>query len=245
MDPRRIALVLAAHGDRGGSDRNAVLRQHADSLQNRGLLNSVSYGVLNGEPPLAGALQDADWTNPDLVLVYPFFMSDGYFVKKVLPERIEQAGLAAPVETLEPLGLDPALPGLLLRRSIDAARDAGFEPPESRLIIVGHGSKFGRASAEATEAAATAVRTKATFVKVLTAFLEEAPFIADVLAAEQAPTVVAGFFSAEGMHGHDDVPEAIGAAQAPCIYTRPIGGDPEIPALIEAAVLKATSHVST
>jgi sirohydrochlorin ferrochelatase len=243
-DSGRIALVLAAHGDRGGSDRNAVLRRHASSLRGRGRFEAVTFGVLNGQPPLVHALKVADGTSAARLVVYPFFMSGGYFVRKVLPERIGQVKLVLPVQILEPLGLDPSLPGLLLRNSLKAARDAAFEPKTARLVIAGHGSKFGRASAQATEAIADAVRSKAVFAKVTAAFLEEAPFITDTLKAENMPMVVAGFFSGEGMHGHDDVIEVIKMAAGPCVYTRPIGGDPDIPELIEAAVLNAAPFYS-
>ncbi len=244
IEPRNTALVLAAHGDRGGFDRNAVLRRHASSLQERDLFKTVSYGVLNGEPALADALRGADKANADRMLIYPFFMSGGYFVQKILPERLREAGLATRARILEPLGLDPALPGLLLSRSLSTARDAGLDPAHTRLLIAGHGSKSGRASAEATEAVASAVRSKAEFAKVASAFLEEPPFIAEALRAEPEPAVVAGFFFGEGMHGHDDIPQAIEEAAVRCVYTRSVGNDPAIPALVEAAVRRALSHGS-
>ncbi len=244
MDLSRTALVIAAHGDRGSVERNAVLRKHAASLREHAIFESVSYGVLNGEPALAAALREASLRHPQRILIYPFFMSGGYFVRKVLPERANEAGLSQPVHVLEPLGLDPALPDLLLRRSLAAALDAGFAPAQTRLIIAGHGSKLGRASAEATEAIADAVRDKAAFAKAITAFIEEPPFIADALAAEPSPAVIAGLFSGEGMHGHDDLGAAIAQASAPCVYTRPIGADPEIVALIKNAVLKAACNLA-
>lgn len=240
-----VAVVLAAHGDRGTSERNAVLRRHAEELRSNAAYKAVTYGVLNGEPALIDALRAADEVRAHQILVYPFFMSGGYFVKKVLPERIEQSGVSAPVHILRPLGFDSTLPGLLLERSVSAARAAGIDPDGARLLIVGHGSKFGRASAEATEAVAAAVRASSAFANVVTAFLEEAPFVRDSLAAQHIPTVVAGFFSAEGMHGHDDVPGAIAGAEFPCVYTRPIGSDAAIPRLIEAAIRDYTSHRST
>jgi sirohydrochlorin ferrochelatase len=236
-----IALVLAAHGDRGGADRNAVLRQHAARLRDNGVFKSVSYGVLNGEPGIVDVLTEADGTKAARILVYPFFMSGGYFAGKVLPERLAQARLTAPVRVLPPLGLDPALPELLVARSLDAAKNAGFEPAETRLLVAGHGSKIGRAPAAATEKVANAVRSRGQFRTVATAFLEEPPFLADALRAGNRPTVVAGFFVAEGMHGHDDVPGAIREAAIPCVYTRPIGSDPGIPALVQAAATKGLS----
>ncbi len=232
----RIALVLAAHGDRGSADRNAVLRRHTAAVEALGVCGKVSAGVLNGEPLLQDVLREVASDEIAQILIYPFFMSDGYFVKKILPDRIALAGIALPVSVLAPLGLDPRLPDLLLRRSLDTANDAGFNPKTTRLLIAGHGSKFGRASAKATNAMANAVSASGEFGKVVTAFLEEPPFLLDELTSEKTPTVVAGFFSGEGMHGHDDVPAAMERCPAPCAYTRPIGSDPEVALLIRRTV---------
>jgi sirohydrochlorin ferrochelatase len=237
-DLSRIAVVLAAHGDRGSVERNAVLRALAARLRDNARFGAIYCGVLNGEPALADAMREAERAGPDLILVYPFFMSGGYFVKKVLPERIAQAGIRRPHEILEPLGLDPALPGLLLRRSLQAASEAGFSTGQTRLLLAAHGSKIGRTPAETAEAIARAIRARSPFTEVTTAFIEEPPFIAESLRATALPTVVAGLFSGDGMHGHDDVGEAMKGASAPCAYTRPVGSDPEVATLIEALVLR-------
>lgn len=238
IEPARAAVILAAHGDRGGRDRNAVLRRHADALRARGLFGAVGYGVLNGEPNLEKALHDVDSANAEFVLVYPFFMSSGYFVERVRA-RVAAARPARQVLLHAPFGLDPTLPALLFDRCLEAAREAEFDPATARLLVIGHGSKFGRASADATNSAAAAIAQRGVFLKVKTAFLEEPPFLAEALSAERIPTVAAGFFAAEGMHGHDDVPEAIATADVPCIYTRPIGSHPGIAALIETAAIDA------
>ncbi len=241
MPAPEVALVLAAHGDRGSAARNAVLCRHASSLKDK--FRSVSFGVLNGEPRLGDALAEAECTDASLIVVYPFFMSGGYFVSVKLAREIERAKLAKTATVLPPLGHDPALPPLLLEHSVGIAKAAAYDPAVTRILIAGHGSKFGRASAEATEAAAEAVRRASPFAKVATAFLEEPPFLADMLQTEKMPAVVAGFFSGEGMHGHDDVPQIMEKSGVPCIYTRPIGSHPQIPMLIEAAVRKAIDHL--
>jgi sirohydrochlorin ferrochelatase len=244
IEPGRAALVLAAHGDRGTAERNAVLRGIAQILADKGRFAAVFYGVLNGEPAVGEALRNAAAARPACVLVYPMFMSDGYFVKKVLPERIRVAA-SATVRLLNPLGLDPGLPEIILRRSLQSAKTAGFDPTEADLLLVGHGSKLGRASAEATEGVAQRLRAMAAFATVSTAFLEEEPFLEEAFARAERPLVVAGLFSGEGMHGHDDIPSAMERAAVPCIYTRPIGGDPAIAELIERAALGALSDLPT
>ncbi len=240
-DFSQVAVLLAAHGDRGTAERNAVLRAHETRLRETRTFGWVGHGVLNGEPQFADALLEAGRSEPDLIVVYPLFMSSGYFVRKVMPDRIAASNLSVSVRVLEPLGADPALPALLLRRALQSAADASINPSRSHLLIAAHGSKIGRTPAEAAEAVAAAVRAVSPFALVQTAFIEEPPFIADLLREAKVPIIVAGLFSGDGMHGHDDVGRAIGEACVPCAYTRPIGGDPEVTALIEDSVIKALS----
>jgi len=238
-DFSQVAIVLAAHGDRGSVERNAVISAHAARLREKKVFGWTGYGVLNGEPQLSGALLEADRARRALLLVYPVFMSGGYFVRTVIPSRIAPLSLSCPLRMLEPLGLDPALPGLLLRRALRTAGEAGIAPSDANLLIAAHGSKIGRASAETAEDIAAQLRAGAPFLDVSTAFIEEQPFIADSLRKAEKPTIVAGLFSGDGMHGHDDVARAMRSASVPCAYTRPIGSDPEVTALIEAAILRA------
>ena len=95
-----------------------------------------------------------------------------------------------------------------------------FDPAASRLLVVGHGSKFGPASAEATQERRPRIARAGSFASVATAFLEEPPFLKTRLRRVEAPTVVAGFFFGDGMHAGEDVPAAIAEAGAAAPSTR-------------------------
>lgn len=231
------ALVLVAHGDRGDRDRNGWLLAHVDTLRVQTGFRFVGAGVLKGEPSLEDALADAARSEAGRALVYPFCMSDGYFVRDVLASRVSAAAGTIRVTILSPLGLDPRLPPLFLERSLAAARASGFESLSTRLVVVGHGSKFGPASAAATERMAAALGRAERFSTVEPAFLEEPPFLHDALARSPGPTVVAGFFSGEGMHARGDVPAAIEETGANAAYTGAIGVHRRIPRLIRSAVV--------
>ena len=132
----------------------------------------------------------------DELLVYPVFMSDGYFVRHVLAQRV--AAAAGPsARTLAPLGLDPSLPPLMMREALAAAARAAFDAGSARLLVVGHGSSSrpNGASARATRRAAQLLAMTRTFADISVAFLEEPPFLTDCLADGSRPTVVLGFFS--------------------------------------------------
>jgi sirohydrochlorin ferrochelatase len=120
LETASIAVVLASHGDRGGSQPNAALRSQADAVAALTGLR-VWTGVLKGEPTLEGALAEAAASGTARIAVYPLFMADGYFVQKVR-ERIAAAGFEDKAQLLTPLGLDPALPDLLVESAADSRR---------------------------------------------------------------------------------------------------------------------------
>lgn len=233
--PQSLAIVLASHGDRGGASPNAALKAQAEAV--RALTGlSVTTGVLKGEPTVEQALAEAAASGAARIAVYPLFMADGYFVQKVLRERIEAAGLTPEPRLLAPLGLDPRLSDILVDEAIGTAEKAGLDPLSSRLLVVGHGSKLGPASATATRKAATRAALARRFASVATAFLEEEPFLEDALHAAAAPTVVAGYFFGAGLHAGEDVPDIIVEAGARAIYTGAIGNSPAVAPLIAAAL---------
>lgn len=235
------AAVLVSHGDRGGAAPNSALRAQAEAVRALTGIAAISAGVLKGEPTLEQALAEAIGSGPETIAVYPLFMADGYFVQKVR-QRVLALGIAREPKILAPLGLDPGLPDLIVGEALTAAEAAGYDPASSRLLIVGHGSKLGPASATATRKAAARVALTRRFVSVTTAFLEEEPFVEDALRASTAPTVVAGFFFGDGMHAGEDVPEAIAETGANAVYTGAIGNSPAVAPLIAAALNKNLSQ---
>lgn len=237
-----FAVVLAAHGDRGGASPNAALHAQAEAVGALVAPARIFPGVLKGEPTLESALSQATASGARRVAVYPLFMADGYFMRKVR-DGVSAANLAPDPVVLDPLGLDPALPNILVGEAAAFAHGKGFDPLRSRLLVVGHGSKLGPASANATRKAAARAALARRFASVTTAFLEEEPFLDDVLAAGGTqPTVVAGFFFGDGMHAGEDVPDAIAETGANAIYTGAIGNSAAAAPLIATALRTAARN---
>jgi len=228
-----FSLVLVGHGDRGAGLTNRNLIAHTETLRAAGRFRSVHCGVLKGDPSLEAAISEASRYGAAPLCIYPFFMADGYFTGKVLPERIAAARPRIAWHMLPPLGLDRRLASLIRDDAIWTRARSGIPPASARLLIVGHGSKLGPASANATRSMAAEVERFGAFREVATAFLEEAPLLVDALKANsEGPTIVTGFFSGDGMHAGEDVPEAIAATGANAVYAGPIGANPKVGQLI-------------
>ncbi len=236
-----IALVLAAHGDRGGPVPNGGLETHVAALAAMNRFAFVAGGVLNGTPSLEDALARAEQSGAEWILVYPLFMSGGYFAGEVLPERIAAAKLRVLTSILQPLGLDRRVPLLMLENALRAAKASGLDPGQVRLLVAGHGSKHGPANADATKRAARVLAPHSSFARVETAFLEEAPLVNEALENYSGTSIVAGFFSSEGMHSGIDVPSAIAQSGAAAVYTGAVGLNPQVPGLIASSVHRALS----
>lgn len=233
--PETHAAVLVSHGDRGGASPNAALIAQA-SVVSEITKFEIYPGVLKGDPSLEDTLARAASSGASRLAIYPLFMADGYFVRKVR-ERVAAFGLATEPLFLAPLGLDPGLPAIVIQEALKAAAATDFDPTHSRLLIVGHGSKLGPASANATRTLAARVALGRKFASVTSAFLEEEPFVEDALRSNRGnPTVVAGFFFGDGMHAGEDVPEAIRETGAIAAYTGALGTSLAIAPLIAAAL---------
>ncbi len=202
-----VALLIAAHGERNSGATNESVRRIARAVSARGLVKDVAVGFINGTPTIGEALAALTAAS---VMVYPLFASSGYFTRDRLVELLDAANDGSrQVEVLPPLGLDPGLPNLVLDHAIRVAREHGFAPDVSAVILLAHGSRRNSASREATEQVARAIERRAAFRSVGIALLEERPFMNEAMTAVEGPAVVVGMFSGEGMHGASDAPRLI------------------------------------
>lgn len=173
---------------------------------------------------------------PD-VLVYPFFMAQGWFTGLELPRRLAQAGAVRP-RILDPFGTDPALPGLIARVTLAAAQQAGLDPATTTLLLAAHGSKIARRSADSTKTMAQAMREHTPFARVTVGFVEEAPFLQQA-ATGLGPAVCLPFFALQADHVGQDVPQALADAGFDGPLLPPIGQHPDAIPLIAAALQRA------
>jgi len=175
-------------------------------------------------------------------VVYPLFMSDGWFVSRETPRRLALAG-AGDARILPPLGLDARLPALCARRAVAAARAAGYDVAQTALILAAHGSPKDPRPARAARDAAQAIALLAPFRSVTACFVEEPPLLAEGLAAP-GPAICLPFFAIRAGHVTGDLPEAVAETRFSGPVLDPIGCDAEIAALIAATLADAAFPVA-
>lgn len=178
---------------------------------------------------------------PD-AMIYPMFMAAGWFTGTELPRRLALAGAENPY-IHAPFGLDPTLPSLCVATLRQYARANGWNERRVTLLLIAHGSQRARGSAEGAEAMAELLRLR--LGRVVTGYIEEAPFLADAARGIGQQAIALPFFATRAEHVTDDIPRALADAgfEGPCLP--PIGLSPEVPALIAAAIDRADVAIAS
>jgi sirohydrochlorin cobaltochelatase len=218
-NPGSEALLIAAHGDCGGPGGNVLASELARRARLSGRYSEVAIGYLRCSPTIEEAAASLKSNN---ISLFPLFMSNGYYVGEAIPKRL---GLTNGVDALgrevriqEPLGLHPDLPNLLLTAATDAAMGKTIDPKSATLLLVAHGSASSPDSSAAAQRICRQMADRNLFKAVELSFLEEEPFFVPTLQKSDRPTFVLGLFAGEGMHGGDDIHNAIAALTDPKVH---------------------------
>jgi sirohydrochlorin ferrochelatase len=172
-------------------------------------------------------------------LIYPLFMTDGWFTQTTLPRRLGNAE----AHILSPLGTDAALPDLARRWLTQELRDKGWQAADTTLVIASHGSGKSSNSARDTRKFADALKALMTFADTRVGYIEESPFLGDIVFDIPDNAICLPFFAAAGGHVTDDIPEALDLADFRGLRLAPIGTHPEIPALVADALRTAAQRL--
>jgi sirohydrochlorin cobaltochelatase len=239
-DLSRAAVLLCAHGRGEGGE--GTPEAHAAALRARGVFARVEACALRGAPGLPETLAEmlAEIDAPR-VFVVPLLMAEGHTSQVLLPALLARGGKEAGRVTLcRPIGVSPALAPLVVEAALAQCRARGWRSADATVVIAGHGTTRHEGSGDSAALLARRVAVTDRFRRVTAAFLEQAPFVEDVLRrCRPAPCVVAGFFMDHGGHSAGDIPRLIAAAHPDAAYTGAIGAKPGIADIILAVVRAA------
>ena len=211
------ALLIVAHGSTVNPDSSAPTLAHAAEIRRRNIFADVECAFWKEEPSLRDALFLFDPESIREVYVVPNFISEGYFTKTVVPRELELNGRITKRSNgqlwryCEPAGNHPLMTELLLKRARDVAPD--FDPAETSLLIVAHGTDLNENSAVAAKREVEKIRSLGKYAAVLNVYMEESPLVSDWRKlAKTHNVVVVPFFISDGLHSYEDIPILLGIA---------------------------------
>lgn len=204
------ALVLVGHGSARNPNTRKPICANVRAVKQTGLYHEVRCGLLKEEPHVSITL---DKLHSDEVTVVPFFISDGYYTREVIPREMRLSGALSDVDARRvrytpSVGRHPMFADLILEQ----AREAGWTP-EDALVVMGHGTPKNPDSAANVYLQTERVRKRLASreVEVLTVFIDEPPFVTDVWALTRARRIfMVPLFIANGWHVTETVPEDLG-----------------------------------
>lgn len=234
---QNAGLLIAAHGERGGGANNGGVVQLAAKLAARRVAGEICCGFIKSTPTIGAAVNALSFSE---LIVYPLFLSDGYFTRTVLTRLLREAVRkqeGRSIRILPALGLDSGLAELIAVKAASIAVAYGFQPRQTTLVLLAHGSARNSASRFATERLARHARNRGPFRNVRTAFLDESPSLADVAKEIRGPVVIVGLFTGNGLHGADNVTDVMTALRRDnAVFAGNIVSFPELVDLVVAGV---------
>jgi len=244
------ALIVAAHGSHRNPDSATPTYAHVDAIRERGCFSQVREAFWKEAPAFRDVLRTVD---ADETYIVPLFVSEGYFVDQVLPREFalgitDAAGTDHESEIIytDPVGTHPEMTDVVAARA-RRYLDDDVDESETALAVIGHGTERNPNSADAIYNHVDALRETTDFAEVDALFMDEAPYVDDVLDVFDADDIaVVPLFIADGFHTQDEIPELLGITDDPrsgypvpgevsgrrIWYTSAVGTDPLMPEVL-------------
>lgn len=164
-------------------------------------------------------------------VIFPLFMSDGYFIRHILAERIAPHGL----ETLAPFGLLPGLPDLIVSRLARVLKAKGWATEDTTLLIAAHGGQSSKGNPEACRTLKATLANRLNFRAIRLGFLENPPFVQDI-SGHLGQAICLSYFVQRAGHVLDDLPHSFARSGFEGVILPPLMEWPETPELIARAL---------
>ncbi len=254
------ALILAAHGSRRELRANAIVQEHAQRLRDLHGFAEVHAAFWQGTPHLSQVLEQV--VAPQATVV-PFFSADGYYSQTVLPRELARnSGYSARrLRLTSPLGVQPEVRDLALARVRDLLQWSGWQPDQTAVAVVGHGTGRHPSSRRSALELTHALRRLRSTADCVCAFLDEEPFVEELFkhGLPQPQVLLLPFLIGGSFHALRDIPQRVGLeldgdAELPLtgraqgkrvICDRAIGSDPGIATIIAQLAEKEGFNAQT
>jgi sirohydrochlorin ferrochelatase len=225
---RRNAIVIALGQPSDPLPHDEAMRLMAARVEERLPGWTVRGATLESPESVRTAAEGLD--RP---LVYPLFLTSGFFLAEVLPKRL--ARLLPGARIMPPFGEDPAIPRLVSDILLAAAALHDFAIAGTDVLLAAHGSETYTASRLSTERLASGVSQQSGFRRIFTGYIEESPFIEES-ARDLGQAICLPVFALSASHVAVDIPAALAKAGYRGVTLPPLGMHDEVPTFIADAL---------
>jgi len=223
------ALVLVGHGSARNPHTKDPLCTAAAEIERRGVFDEIRTGFLKEDSRICKTIEPLV---SDDVTVVPFFISDGYYTRQVIPCCLKKNRNASErnIRYTKAVGSHPRFAGLILSH----AREAGWKSGDA-LLVLGHGTPKNPRSGINVYLQAERIRRLLPGEEILTTFIDEPPFVTDAWTLTSAEKLfIVPLFVGNGWHVTETIPEDLGLddqfrgqqGRRELIMTSAVGTDP-------------------
>jgi len=174
-----------------------------------GIFHSVHCGFLKEMPLIEECL---DFVEAEKVIILPVFLAEGYYTKKVIPEKLGLDKRSGDFTYLKPLGLDSFIQKIIIEQAKRAMGE--WTERETSLVLLGHGSTKSKTSKDTLLEHIEGLKKQTGFTQITDLWLEEPPFIKDWReVVTQKNVLFIPYLIADGQHGGWDIPDLTGVTR--------------------------------
>ena len=219
------AVILVGHGSLRSASGAAMIRLAARA-QEAGIAPIVRAGFLNySRPTFADVLERCVTAGATEVVVQPYFLIPGKFVREDIPQLVTTGQATHPgvaLQLAEPFSDHPVLAQLVLKRAMTHT-NPHHNTKKTAILIIAHGSPDLRAN-DPIHTIAEQLKNTVHFANVMVCYLGlNEPLIStaiDTLVAQGFDNIIAvPYFLHVGGHVAEDLPTAVAAASAQHSHT--------------------------
>ena len=172
---------------------------------------SLRVCVLEGHAELRGGSPELAGTGAPVVV--PIMASDGYYARRRLPQEWAKGDPSRSFVIAPPIGTLPSFPCILATKVGEAVTDMTRRGLNPVVLLVGHGTTRVRSSGDAARWVRDELALSFPHTEILTAFLDESPYLSEVAGSLGGrPVVAAPLLLGGGPHVLVDL---AGALRAP------------------------------
>lgn len=191
-------VALAAHGSGDGSYANQRLAELSDALRSLRPGMDFRWAVWRGRPGMEEVAANLAGRSP---IVVPVMASAGYYARRVLPAQWKRGDATLSFRITPSISELRTFSSVVMRNVKEALLEMGARGMAPVVVLVGHGTTRVRSSGNVARRLQGALTRAFPGTTVLTAFLDEPPYLQDVAELlRDRPVIAAPLLMGGGPH---------------------------------------------